>query len=55
MPIGGIPSSHDGEATQPNLPYVDSMVWNTNSQLSPLDVIEGTLLDDVSGNAGDVH
>ena len=56
MPIGGIPPHHDGEATQPNLPYVDSMVWNTNSQLPPGDdVIEGMFLPDVSGTAGEMN
>ena len=55
MPIEGIPSYHDGDAIQPNLPYVDGMVWNTNSQLSPGDVIEGTFLPDVSGTSGDMN
>jgi len=52
MPTGGTPSHHDGEAMQPNLPYVDGMVWDTNSQLPPgNDVIEGMFLPDVSGTA----
>jgi hypothetical protein len=55
MPIGGIPSHHDGEAMQ-HLPYVDDMVWNANSQLSSGDdIIEGMFLPDVSGTAGDVN
>ncbi len=52
MPTGGIPSLYDGEAIQP---YVDGMVWNTNDQLSPGDVIEGMFLPDVSGTAGEVN
>jgi hypothetical protein len=55
MPIGGIPSHDDGEAIQPNLPYVDSMVWNTNSQSSPGDVFEGMFLPDVSGTAAEMN
>jgi len=56
MPIGGIPPHHDGEARQPNLPYVDGMDWNTNSQLSPGDdVIEELFLPDVSGTAGEMN
>jgi hypothetical protein len=55
MPIGGIPSLYDGEEIQPNLPYVDGMVWNTNSQLLPGDVIEGMFLPDVSGTAGEMN
>lgn len=56
MQIGGVPSHHNGEAIQPNLPFVDGMLWNTNSQLSPGDdVIEGMLLPDVSGTAGEMN
>jgi hypothetical protein len=56
MPIEGIPSHNDGEAIQPDLPYVDGMVWNTNSQLSPGDdVVEGMFLPDVSGTAGEMN
>jgi len=54
MPIGGIPSHYDGEATQSNLPYVDGMVWNTNSQLLP-DVIGGMFLSDVSCTAYEIN
>jgi hypothetical protein len=56
MPIEGTPSHHDGEAMQPNLPYVDSMAWDTNSQLSPGDnVIEGLFLPDVSGTSNEMN
>jgi hypothetical protein len=56
MSTGGIPSHHDGEATQRNLPDVDGMVWNTYSQLSPGDdVIEGMFLPDVSGTAREMN
>lgn len=54
MPIGGIPSLYNGEAIQPNLSYVDSMVWNTNGQLPPGDVIGEMFLPDVSGTAGEM-
>lgn len=41
---------------QPNLPYVDGMAWDTNSQLSPGDnVIEGLLLPDVSGTSSEMN
>ncbi len=53
MLTGGIPLSHyDGEAIQPNLPYVD---WNTNSQLLPSDVIEGIFPPDVSAAADEMN
>lgn len=56
MPIEGIPSNHDGEAMQPNLPYVDSMAWDTNNQLPPgNDVIEGLYLPDVSGTSSETN
>lgn len=55
MPIGGILSLHYGEEIQPNLPYVDGMVWNTNGQPMPGNVIEGMFLSyDVSGTAGEM-
>jgi len=55
MPIGGIPSNHDGEAIQPNLPFVDGTFWDANSQLPLGDVIEGTFLPDVSSTAGEMN
>jgi hypothetical protein len=55
MPIGGVPSLYDGEEIQPNLPYVDGMVWDTNDQLSPGNVIEGMFLPNVSNTAGEVN
>jgi hypothetical protein len=51
-----ISSHYDGEETQPNLPYVDSMVWNTNNQLPPSDVVvEGMLPPDVSSIASETN
>jgi hypothetical protein len=51
-----ISSHYDGEETQPNLPYVDSMVWNTNDQLPPSDVVvEGMLPPDVSSIASETN
>jgi hypothetical protein len=44
-----------GEAIQPNLPYVDSMGWNTNSQLSSGVAFEGVFLPDVSGTAAEMN
>jgi hypothetical protein len=55
MPIGGIPSHYDGDAIQPNLPYVDGMVWDTNNQLLPGDDIEDMFLPYVSGTASEIN
>jgi len=55
MPIEGIPSHYDGEGIQPDLSYDDGTVWNTNSQLSSADVVEGIFVPNVSCTAGEVN
>ena len=40
---------------QPNPFYVDGMAWNTNTQSSPGDVIEGMYLPEVSDTASEMN